>query len=59
MNGSAVLELEVSKVAQDAALRAAGIDTPTTVVAFGREQVLDEATIELVYDHARRSSTWQ
>lgn len=39
VNGSAVLELEVSKVAQDAALRAAGIDTPATVVAFGREQV--------------------
>ncbi|MGJ7440893.1 ATP-grasp domain-containing protein [Aquipuribacter sp. MA13-6] len=40
VNGSAVLELEVSKVAQDAALRAAGIDTPLTVVAFDREQVV-------------------
>jgi hypothetical protein len=43
VNGSQVLELEVSKVAQDAALRAAGIDTPRTVVAFGPEQVLDAA----------------
>ena len=43
VNGSAVLELEVSKVAQDAALRAAGIPTPLTVVAFGPDQVLDAA----------------
>ncbi len=43
VNGSAVLELEVSKVAQDAALRAAGIDTPRTVVAFGPEQVVAAA----------------
>ena len=43
VNGSAVLELEVSKVAQDAALRAAGVPTPLTVVAFGPEQVLDAA----------------
>ncbi len=43
VNGSAVLELEVSKVAQDAALRAAGVDTPQTVVAFDPEQVVDGA----------------
>jgi len=43
VNGSAVLELEVSKVAQDSALRAAGIDTPRTVVAFGPEQVVAAA----------------
>ena len=43
VNGSAVLELEVSKVAQDAALRAAGIDTPRTVVAFDRDQVVAAA----------------
>ena len=43
VNGSAVLELEVSKVAQDAALRAAGIDVPVTVAAFGRGQVLPAA----------------
>ncbi len=43
VNGSAVLELEVSKVAQDAALRAAGLDTPRTVVAFSPEQVLEGA----------------
>ncbi len=43
VNGSAVLELEVSKVAQDAALRAAGVETPRTVVAFDRQQVLDGA----------------
>ncbi len=43
VNGSAVLELEVSKVAQDAALRAAGVPTPLTVAAFGPEQVLEAA----------------
>ncbi|MFC3690000.1 alpha-L-glutamate ligase [Aquipuribacter hungaricus] len=43
VNGSAVLELEVSKVAQDAALRAAGVPTPVTVAAFGPEQVLAAA----------------
>lgn len=34
VNGSRVLELEVSKAAQHAALRAHGIDVPRTVVAF-------------------------
>ncbi|MDO9395967.1 MAG: alpha-L-glutamate ligase [Herbiconiux sp.] len=35
VNGSRVVELEVSKAAQYAALRAAGFDTPHTVVVFG------------------------
>ncbi|MER7797324.1 alpha-L-glutamate ligase [Microbacterium sp. NPDC096154] len=35
VNGSAVLELEVSKVAQHAALRAVGVDVPQTVAVFG------------------------
>lgn len=35
VNGSAVLELEVSKVAQHVALRRAGIDVPRTVAVFG------------------------
>lgn len=43
VNGSAVLELEVSKVAQDASLRAAGIEVPRTVAAFGRDQVMAAA----------------
>ena len=58
VNGSAVLELEVSKVAQDTALRAAGIDTPLTVAAFTREQVvpaarslLDRGVTSLVTKH--------
>ncbi|GGH43005.1 ATP-grasp domain-containing protein [Microbacterium album] len=36
VNGSEVLELEVSKVAQHAALRAAGVDVPATAAVFGR-----------------------
>jgi hypothetical protein len=43
VNGRRVLELEVSKVDQLTALRAAGIDTPRTVAAVGREQVLKAA----------------
>ncbi|MCS5736301.1 ATP-grasp domain-containing protein [Herbiconiux daphne] len=35
VNGSRVVELEVSKAAQYAALRAAGFDTPHTVVVIG------------------------
>jgi len=35
VNGSSVLEFEVSKVAQHAALRAAGVDVPTTVAVLG------------------------
>jgi hypothetical protein len=52
VNGSRVLELEVSKVAQDAALRAAGVETPRTVVAFDTEQVLAGAK-DLVADGVR------
>ncbi|MFS0865777.1 RimK family alpha-L-glutamate ligase [Microbacterium sp. 179-B 1A2 NHS] len=37
VNGSAVLEIEVSKAAQHAALRSSGIDVPTTVAVFGRD----------------------
>ncbi|UNX54038.1 alpha-L-glutamate ligase [Georgenia sp. TF02-10] len=43
VNGRRVLELEMSKVDQLTALRAAGIDTPRTVAAVGREQVLQAA----------------
>ena len=43
VNGRRVLELEVSKVDQLTALRAAGIDTPRTVAAVGRDQVLKAA----------------
>lgn len=43
VNGRRVLELEMSKVDQLTALRAAGIDTPRTVAAVGREQVLAAA----------------
>ncbi|WP_291056524.1 alpha-L-glutamate ligase [Herbiconiux sp.] len=39
VNGSRVLELEVSKAAQYAALRAAGFDVPHTVVVFGRDDL--------------------
>lgn len=43
VNGRRVLELEMSKVDQLTALRAAGIDTPRTVAAVGRQQVLAAA----------------
>ncbi|MCF4123255.1 alpha-L-glutamate ligase [Antribacter sp. KLBMP9083] len=43
VNGRRVLELEMSKVDQLTALRAAGIATPRTVAAVGREQVLEAA----------------
>ncbi|MFT4258491.1 ATP-grasp domain-containing protein [Microbacterium sp.] len=39
VNGSAVLEFEVSKVAQHAALRAAGVDVPKTVAVFGTAEL--------------------
>ncbi|MFK5583599.1 ATP-grasp domain-containing protein [Serinicoccus sp. LYQ131] len=39
VNGRQVLELEMSKVDQLARLRAAGIDTPHTVAAVGRQHV--------------------
>ena len=37
VGGSGVLELEMSKVAQHAALAAAGLDTPRTVAVVGRQ----------------------
>ena len=43
VNGRRVLELEMSKVDQLTALRAAGIDTPRTVAAVGRESILAAA----------------
>ncbi len=43
INGRRVLELEMSKVDQLTALRAAGIDTPRTVAAIGRERILEAA----------------
>jgi glutathione synthase/RimK-type ligase-like ATP-grasp enzyme len=39
VNGRQVLELEMSKAAQLAALRAAGIEVPRTVVVAGRQQL--------------------
>lgn len=43
VNGRRVLELEMSKVDQLTALRAAGIETPRTVAAVGRERILEAA----------------
>ncbi|MDN3903419.1 alpha-L-glutamate ligase [Arthrobacter sp. YD2] len=43
VNGRRVLEMEMSKVDQLTALRAAGIDTPRTVAAVGRGQILAAA----------------
>ncbi len=43
VNGSRALQLEVSKAAQYAALNAAGIETPRTLVAVGRQAVIDAA----------------
>ncbi len=43
INGADVLELEVSKVAQHAALRHAGIDVPRTVAVFGTEELTVQA----------------
>jgi glutathione synthase/RimK-type ligase-like ATP-grasp enzyme len=43
VNGRSVLELEVSKVAQLAALKRAGIDVPRTVAAIGTGHLLDAA----------------
>ena len=43
LNGSGAIRLEVSKLAQYAALEAHGIATPRTVGAVGREQVLSAA----------------
>ncbi|WP_327019680.1 ATP-grasp domain-containing protein [Arthrobacter sp. Soil782] len=43
INGRRVLELEMSKVDQLTALKAAGIDTPRTVAAIGRDRILEAA----------------
>jgi len=43
VNGSPVLELEVSKVAQHAALRRAGIDVPRTIAVFGAADLVARA----------------
>lgn len=43
VNGSGVLELEVSKVAQHAALRRAGIAVPQTVAVFGTAALKERA----------------
>lgn len=43
VNGSRVLELEVSKVAQYAALAAAGFDTPKTIAVFGKDALSEKA----------------
>ncbi|MEX5267522.1 MULTISPECIES: ATP-grasp domain-containing protein [Kocuria] len=43
VNGRRVLELEMSKVDQLSALRAAGIETPRTVAAIGRHRILEAA----------------
>lgn len=43
VNGSGVLELEVSKAAQHAALQRAGIDVPRTVAVFGTAALKERA----------------
>ncbi len=43
VNGRHVIELEVSKVAQHALLRAHGFDVPRTTAVFGREALVDAA----------------
>jgi glutathione synthase/RimK-type ligase-like ATP-grasp enzyme len=43
VNGSRALDLEISKVRQYAALEAAGIRTPDTVVVGGKELIVDAA----------------
>ncbi|GAB3595749.1 ATP-grasp domain-containing protein [Microbacterium tumbae] len=43
VNGGSVLELEVSKVAQHALLRRAGIDVPRTVAVFGTADLKERA----------------
>ncbi|MBE0009212.1 MULTISPECIES: ATP-grasp domain-containing protein [unclassified Arthrobacter] len=43
VNGRRILELEMSKIDQLTALKAAGIDTPRTVAAIGKDRILDAA----------------
>ena len=44
INGSQAFALEVSKVAQDLALRAAGIETPRTIAVVGGPEALKQAS---------------
>lgn len=43
VNGSHVIEFEVSKVAQTSALAAAGFDVPHTVAVFGKDELVARA----------------
>lgn len=43
INGTAAFELEMSKLRQDVVLRKYGIQTPRTLLAVGREQILEAA----------------
>lgn len=43
INSSRALQLEVSKVAQYAALRTAGIHTPRTIATVGRDEIVEAA----------------
>ncbi len=43
VNGSSVLQLEINKAAQQILLGSAGIATPETVVAVGRNEILEAA----------------
>lgn len=43
INGSSVLELEVSKVRQYLALSRAGFRTPKTIAAFGKDEIINAA----------------
>ena len=49
INGSQAFALEVSKVAQDRALRAAGIQTPRTVAVVGGPEALDAAATRMAF----------
>jgi glutathione synthase/RimK-type ligase-like ATP-grasp enzyme len=54
VNGRAVIEFEVSKIAQLSALRAKGFDTPSTVAVFGSENLRAGARRFLAEDARRR-----
>ena len=56
VNGRAVIELEVSKIAQLSALRANGFDTPTTVAVFGSQNLRAGARRFLAGDRQRRGA---
>ncbi|MFS1663118.1 ATP-grasp domain-containing protein [Streptococcus sp. zg-JUN1979] len=57
INGSAAIDLEISKIKQYLALSDFGIKTPKTVAAFGREEIISAArdlyTYPLVIKHNR------